>query len=216
MPPVAEATRQPEVQTKSAEKIAPLQTSPPGEIMTAEVQKNIPQPPASVSNAYSDLLGKLTLQRNETLSRIIQIVYGNYNSRYFRSLILANPLIDDPDRVEVGQTISLPAIPAKVRPQPSPTWWVQVDEKDSLEAAINFLRSYPDQAPPVRMIPYWSSEAGTRFVLVLKSIFANKTAADMQLRQLPPNLTLDGKIVSLWDEDTVFFADPFLVNRKNR
>ena len=210
------ATPQPEVQTQAAEIITPSQTSPAKETMLAGVQKSKSQPSVPVSTAYSDLLGKLTLQRNETLSRIIQIVYGNYNSRYFRSLILANPLIDDPDRVEVGQTISLPAIPAKVRPQRQPTWWVQVDEKDSLEAAFNFLRSYPDQAPPVRMIPYWTSEAGTRFMLVLKGIFSSKTAADLQLRQLPPNLMLDGKIVSLWNEDTVFFADPFLVNRKNR
>ncbi|MBW2409026.1 MAG: AAA family ATPase, partial [Deltaproteobacteria bacterium] len=176
VPRATEAKLQPEAHTKAAEKIAPVQTNPPEEIMVAEIQKNISQPPVTVSNAYSDLLGKLTLQRNETLSRIIQIVYGNYNSRYFRSLILANPLIDDPDRVEVGQTISLPAIPAKVRPQRQPTWWVQVDEKDSLEAAFNFLRSYPDQAPPVRMIPYWTSEAGTRFMLVLKGIFSSKTA----------------------------------------
>jgi hypothetical protein len=66
------------------------------------------------------------------------------------------------------------------------------------------------------MIPYWTSEAGTRYVLVLKSIFSSKTAADMQLRQLPPNLTSDGKTISLWNEEAVFFSDPFLVNRKNR
>ena len=215
-PPVAEETPQPEVETKAIVEIEPQPATVPQEVSVAEVQKDIPQPPLAVANAYSDLLGKLTLQRNETLSRIIQIVYGSYNSKYFRSLILANPLIDDPDRVDVGQTISLPAIPAKVRAQPQPTWWVQVDEKDSLEAAFDFLRSYPDQAPPVRMIPYWTSKAGTRFVLVLKGIFSTKTDADRQLRRLPPDISSDGKIISLWNEEAVFFADPFLVSRKNR
>ena len=214
--PVAEETKQTEVETAAVEEIEPLPASPQQEIIVAEVQKDVPQPAEAVSSAYSDLLGKLTLHRNETLSRIIQLVYGNYNSKYFRSLILANPLIDDPDRVEVGQTISLPAIPAKVRPQSQPTWWVQVNEKDSLEAAFNYLRTYPDQAPPVRMVPYWTSEAGTRFVLVLKAIFSSKTAADLELRQLPPHMMPDGKIVSLWMEEAVYFADPFLVNRNNR
>lgn len=215
--PAAEEMSQAVVPTTTAvEETVSQPANPPQEIKVAEIQKDKPQPAVVAANAYSDLLGRLTLQRNETLSRIIQIVYGNYNSRYFRSLILANPLIDDPDRVDVGQTISLPAIPTEVRPQPRPTWWVQVDEKDSLEAAFNFLRSYPDHAPPVRMIPYWTSEAGTRFVLVLKGVFSSKTAADMQLRRLPPNIMQDGKIVSLWNEEAVFFADPFLVNRKYR
>jgi general secretion pathway protein A len=215
-PPTSGETAQTVLETTAVEEIEPPPANPPEEIIVADVQKDIPQSPTAMSNAYSDLLGKLTLHRNETLSRIIQIVYGNYNSKYFRSLILANPLIDDPDRVEVGQTISLPAIPAQVRPRPQPTWWVQIEEKDSLEAAFNYLRSYPDQAPPVRMIPYWTSEAGTRFVLVLKVIFSSKTAADMQLRQLPPNIMPDGKIVSLWNEEAVFFADPFLVSRKSK
>ncbi len=215
-PPPSGETAQTVLETTAVEEIEPLPANPPEEIIVVDVQKDIPQSPATMSKADSDLLGKLTLQRNETLSRIIQIVYGNYSSKYFRSLILANPLIDDPDRVEVGQTISLPAIPAQVRPRPQPTWWVQIEEKDSLEAAFNYLRSYPDQAPPVRMIPYWTSEAGTRFVLVLNAIFSSKTAADMQLRQLPPNIMPDGKIVSLWNEEAVFFADPFSVDRMKR
>jgi len=216
-PLVAEATPEPEEPEPAAvENIEPEPANQPQKITVAELESEAPQDPALIANSYSDRLGKLTLQRNETLSRIIQIVYGNYNSKYFRSLILANPLIDDPDRVEVGQTITLPAIPAKVRPVAHPAWWVQVDEKDSLEAAFDFLRSYPDQAPPIRMIPYWTSEAGTRFVLVLKGIFSTKTAADTHLRQLSPQVTSEGKIISLWSEGVVFFADPFLVSRKNR
>jgi general secretion pathway protein A len=217
-PLVAETTPAPTPQPEPAavENIEPEPADPTPATEVAELQKDPPPDLPSTATRYSDLLGKLTLQRNETLRRIIQIVYGNYNSKYFRSLILANPLIDDLDRVEVGQTIRMPAIPAEVNPQARPAWWVQVGEKDSLEAAFNFLRSYPEQAPPVRMIPYWTSKAGNQFVLVLKGIYSTKTAADTQLRELPPTVTSEGKIVSLWNEDAVFFADPFLVSRKNR
>ena len=184
------------------------------ETTLAEIQNIAPDEPPSVRNAYSDLLGKLTVQRHETLSRIIQKVYGSYSSKYFRFLILANPLIHDPDRVDVGQTIALPAIPAKIRPRARPMWWVQIEEKDTLEAAYNFIRSYPDQAPPVRLIPYWTSEAGTKFALVLKGLYATQKAANRKLRELPEEVSSVGKIISLWNEETVFFADPFLVRKK--
>ena len=56
------------------------------------------------------------------------------------ALILANPDIEDPDRVEVGRTVSLPAIPADVKPWDTSVWWVIVAETDSLQDAYNILR----------------------------------------------------------------------------
>ena len=113
------------------------------------------------------MLGNITLKRNDTLSRVIQQVYGSYNSRYFRSLILANPVIDDPDLVDVGQTIYLPAIPVSVGPTNQKAWWILIAEKDNLQAAFDYLRSYPEDEPAVRMIPYWNSQAGNRFAIIL-------------------------------------------------
>jgi hypothetical protein len=207
--PKAEPKTKPAPEPAALKEIDPEPASPSQEIAVAQIQDDsLPQPP-NIAKTHSELLGKLTVRRNETLSGIIQKVYGSYTSKYFRSLILANPLIDDPDRVEIGQTIALPAISANIKPVRQPTWWVQVDEKDSLEAAYDFLRSYPTQAPPIRMIPYWTSGTGIRFVLVLKETYPTKSAADGRLRQLTPTVASKGKTVSLWNEETVFFADPF-------
>ncbi|MCK5420197.1 MAG: hypothetical protein KAI93_16850, partial [Desulfobacterales bacterium] len=120
---------------------------------------------------YAQMLGIITLKHNETLSRVIQRVYGRYNSKYFRLLILANPDIDDPDQVEIGQPIYLPAIPATVQPKKEKVWWILIEEMDTLEAAYNYLRAYPDHAPPARLIPYWTSQSGIRFAVVLKEYF---------------------------------------------
>ena len=70
----------------------------------------------------------------------------------------ANSAIYDPDHTEVGQLISVPAIPVRVKPLPTEVWWVQVEEKDNLEAAINVLRSHPEDAPPIRIVPYWNGK----------------------------------------------------------
>ena len=165
--------------------------------------------PVGRSEPYSPMLGNITLKRNDTLSRVIQQVYGSYNSRYFRSLILANPVIDDPDLVDVGQTIYLPAIPVSVGPTNQKAWWILIAEKDNLQAAFDYLRNYPEDEPAVRMIPYWNSQAGNRFAIILKAHFPNEDSARQQLRRLPVELTSQSRVLSGWETDTVFFANPF-------
>ena len=166
------------------------------------------------SEPYAQLLGNITLKHNETLSRVIQKVYGRYTSKYFRSLILANPDIVDPDRVEIGQTIYLPAIPAAVQPSQEKIWWILIEEADSLETAYDYLRLYPEQAPAARLIPYWTRESGIRFVVVLRKYFYDEASAQQHLSKIPPGLFSQGKVSTLGDENTVYFADPFISSSK--
>ena len=178
---------------------------------SASADKTFPKarPAAASESTYATILGQLALQRNETLSGIIQHVYGGYSSRYFKSFIIANPGIEDPDRVEVGQIISLPAIPVRVIPPEIPVWWVKVDEKDSLEAAYNFLRDLPESAPAVRLIPYWNPANGTKFALLLNTAFKDEQAARSELEKMPASMASDPTILSWWDQGTVYFANPY-------
>ena len=78
------------------------------------------------------------------------------------------------DRVEVGQKISLPAIPARVRPLNTPVWWIKIDDRDSLESAFNLLRKHLNSSAAVRLIPYWNPSEGTRFALLLEKLFTDE------------------------------------------
>jgi general secretion pathway protein A len=160
-----------------------------------------------------ELLGTLNLRRNETISGLIHRIYGNYSNKNFRSIILANPRIEDPDRVEVGHPIRFPAIPASVVPLNKGSWWVKIAERNSLQEALDLLRSYPESAPPARLIPYWNPEAGMRFAVTLKQLFSTSEAAQSQLRLLPSGLGTSGMVVASWGEKSVFFADPYYVNK---
>jgi len=158
---------------------------------------------------HSSILGQITLRRDETLSRIIQRVYGSYNSKYFKSFILANPDIEDPDRVEVGQIISLPAVPVEVTPPDWPVWWVKVNQTDLLEDAYNVLRNNPDNAASMRLIPYWTPENGTQFSVVLDTLFKDEQTARNELALMPAGLLSNSEVVSSWDRKSVYFADPY-------
>ena len=203
----------------------PLETSPapakPAQPPKADApQQKIEAAPAVVASIdaqpdvqsiplYRAILGRMALKRDETLSRIIEKVYGGFNSLYFKSFILANPDIKDPDRVEVGQRIWLPAIPARVTAPGQPVWWVRIAETDSLEAAFNILRQHPDSIPPMSLVPFWNPETGMKFAVVLKQLYKHKTAAGTQMKLLPAELSTGAMIASLWDKNTAYFADPF-------
>jgi len=159
-------------------------------------------------------LGSVTLKRNETISGLIHRVYGDYSNRHFRSIILANPQIDDPDRVEAGQVIRLPALPVSAKPLNKTVWWVTIADTASLQEAFDMLRSYPESAPPVRLIPFWRPSGGTRFAVVLKHFFTNPETAQLQLNLLPAQYQPSGRLVSTWGEGAVLFADPYYMAKQ--
>ncbi len=166
--------------------------------------------PAPPLPGHSSILGQITLRRDETLSRVIQRVYGNFSSKYFKSFIMANPDIEDPDRVEVGQIISLPAIQVEVDPPDTPVWWIKIDETERLEDAYNVFRNYPDNSSSMRLIPYWTAETGPRFSVVLNKLFKDKQTAHNELAFMPEDFLANSEVVSLWDTKSVYFADPYL------
>ncbi|MEA3280532.1 MAG: hypothetical protein U9Q38_08035, partial [Thermodesulfobacteriota bacterium] len=88
-------------------------------------------------------------------------------------------------------------------------WWVKIEEKDTLKDSINLLRSYPDDAPPVRIVPYWTDISGLKFAVLLRELFADEASARRQLNNLPQAIANGGKILCSWDKDTVFYADPY-------
>ena len=199
-----------EVAAEAETQVASIEATPAASKDSSPVLQNEPPTP----DAYARMLGDLKLKHNENLSRVIQKVYGRYTSKYFRSLILANPDIDDPDRVEIGQTIHLPAVPTTVPPQKEKVWWILIAQDDTLEAAYDYLRAYPEHAPPASLIPYWTPQSGTRFALVLKTHFYDEAAAHQHLKDMPPDLSSQATVSTLWDENTVYFANPFSGRKK--
>jgi hypothetical protein len=67
----------------------------------------------------------------------------------------------------------------------------------------------PKKSPPVRLVPYWNSREGTKFAFLLTRYFSDEANAKRLLKKLPSSFSSQAKLLASWDEDTVFFADPF-------
>jgi hypothetical protein len=179
--------------------------------VVASVDTAVQEPRADLTPepSYSTILGQITLKRKETLSRIIRQVYGGFNSNYLKLFINANPNIENPDRVAVGQIISLPAIPLEVTIGGNRVSWLKVNETDTLEAAFKILRNHHDGYPSLRLIPYWNPADGFKFAVILSQLFKNEKSARSRQEQLPAELSSGSTILSRWDKKTVFFANPY-------
>ncbi|MFH2219355.1 MAG: AAA family ATPase [Pseudomonadota bacterium] len=204
-PPEQKGPTEPETDEPAA--AGPHMDAPQSE--SVETAANDPDTPVQTYR-FPLMLGQVALKNNETLWRLIEKVYGVYSDEHLKRLMQANSHITNPDHTEVGQIISVPAIPAKVAPPATAVWWVSVGEKDTLDAAIDLLRRYPENAPPIRIVPHWDSLHGLNFTLLFTVHYVDEVSARDQLEKLAPSMAAEGRIVSFWDEGTIFFSDPYL------
>jgi hypothetical protein len=61
----------------------------------------------------------------------------------------------------------------------------------------------------VRLIPHWNPAGGSKFAVVLGKLFEDEKAARTQQEKLPAELSSGSTILSQWDKETVFFANPY-------
>ena len=47
----------------------------------------------------------------------------------------------------------------------------------------------------------------------IKQLFSSPEAAGLQLKLLPPGVSGSSEVMGAWGERTVFFADPYYVNK---
>jgi general secretion pathway protein A len=176
--------------------------------------------PATVTNTprleTPHELGQIAIMPNENLSGLLETIYGDVSSALFESLLSANPLITDPNLVQVGQMVRIPAIAADVRPLADPVWWISVAHRRRLEDACAVLRSLTGNARQVRIVSYWTPQNGIQFDLLLNRFFFDPLTARIALENLPAALSQEGRIVSIWSPEAVFYRDPFFRHRHRR
>jgi len=160
----------------------------------------------SPAKSLPDILGRITARQGETVLGMIRRLHGVFAPEDLESVARLNPHIKDLDVIEIGDMITFPALPAACNPLPSEGWWVEVASRGSLEEVYKSLMEYRGSALPVRILPYWNSQEGLKFAILLKNRFIDERSARNALEELPEELVADARILTKWEEGTVFFA----------
>jgi len=167
-------------------------------------------PAANPAQAMPARLGRLAVAPRETLGQLIEMIYGRYTPDYLKAIADVNPHIRDTDRLDVGDVIHFPALPAAVQPLPVPVWWIRLGVYQQLDEAVAALKQKRRMGLAARLIPYWNHEQGLVFAIVLADCFYDRQVAETTLAYaLPAAARRQAAVRSLWRDDTVFFCDPF-------
>ncbi len=130
------------------------------------------------------LLGHLSVKNSETISILIENVYGVFDKNILNVVLQSNPQISDADKIEIGDLICFPVIPGLTRNSCFKTWWIQFERTDNLGNAVNILRQYSNNLPKIRMISYYKPDTGLCFILVYNSMWFKEEHAEKSLNNI--------------------------------
>ncbi len=211
----AEIPPQPET-TEATEMVQSAQTTPEIEMSAISPAQEEPAKPAEetqpeqkpqVAAAPPESLGWLVVRRNVTICRVIRGIYGDECTRdRIISIHKANPHIQNPDRIEPGGMLKLPAVESGFSPRKGKRYWVIIARRDNLEDAFALYIKNAGQVPLIQVFPNWNGIDGLRFDVIVKKSFAEETAAKSAIEALPPSLSSEAIVVNGWSKDTVFFS----------
>ena len=154
-----------------------------------------------------DNIGKIPMTKRRTIWWTLHNIYGEVNSDIMNAVFTANPRIKNKDMITEGSLITLPSIPAAVKPVSKSDIIVAIKSGKDLETMYNIYRNNPDEwkLPPLAFLSSWNKKEGMEFAIVIDKCFKNYSLAEEAVGKLPPVIAAKAKILSQWDTDTVFF-----------
>jgi hypothetical protein len=161
-----------------------------------------------VAPAVPGLLGQIRIHGGSSVLLLLLQIYGNTETNRYQAVGRLNPHIKDLNEVHEGETIAFPAIPAKAASLEGAPYWIQLARTASLEEAYRIIRKYPDNQPPLRLIPQWNKKEGLVFPVILRKGYREREEALRALRGLPAEFAAAAKLITKpdKDKDTVYFA----------
>ena len=162
------------------------------------------------------LLGRVSMKQNETLWKLIEKVYGLCTPQHLKAVLLMNSEIENQNHVEVGQEITLPAIPVEKKIFPQNVWLVKLEDKATLGDALEYLRLYPallyhGKTFPVHLITYWNNREGLKYAICFNGFFMTEESVLKYFSSLDLAVYPAGEVVVLKTDETIFFTDPGFV-----
>lgn len=152
-------------------------------------------------------IGTLTLKKGRTLWRMLHNVYGDSSLEIMNALIEANPQIKDINNINYGTVLNLPSLPVEIKPLKKGDFIVQIKAGRKMEEEYVFFRENPylQEVSETIFLSYWNKREGMTFSVVLYKCFNNNEAAQSEIKKMPALIATEARILSHWDEDTIFF-----------
>ncbi|MCK5227827.1 MAG: AAA family ATPase [Desulfobulbaceae bacterium] len=153
------------------------------------------------------VLGRLQVNKGDTISKMIARVYGRFAPGTLKLLLEANPGLHDMRNLKVDTTVTFP-FPATLFPNNEPgAYWVRLTKGANFEKMYNFIRSLDENTDPAtRLVPTWTWSGGTRFTVLIEESFPSLKKAEEKIEKLRPDLKAGAEVFHEWEDETVFLV----------
>jgi len=163
-----------------------------------------------------EIMGQLIVQPGDTLVELASAVYGTHRNSQLRAVISANPQIDNPNSIAIGDIVRFPSITFELVARDNPSYWIILFESPTLPSVMHRLSEISQSMRvPLQVIPHWHPNSGFHFFLCIKGYFDTELAALNYAQALPESLMQYGRVVTNWPARTRFYADPYEGGRLN-
>ena len=165
------------------------------------VQEKGPEGKTAVS------LGMMTMKKGMTLWWILYDMYGDTGKEIMDAVLKVNPQIKNEEQMQQECEITLPLITAQAATFKNGKFVVFLEEGEDIEKIYDFFNKnrYLSIFPPLVFSPCWNTlRNSVKFAVVLDRNFNTAEEAVEAIKRLPPELASGARIVSSWDEGTVF------------
>jgi general secretion pathway protein A len=189
----------------------PADKKSPGAKTAEKVQKNTMTASIALADEATtkenvvqvpELLGNIAVSGEETLSRMIYLVYGPlsaFREKNMETFLQANPRIHNPDMIQPGDVIAFPLMQIEVEPLLPGTWWIQLARRKTLAEAYQAMLLYAGLKNKIRLIPLQESAGGVQFVIVARQGFSSQEAAREELQRMPAAIAAEAAVATSLD-----------------
>jgi hypothetical protein len=149
----------------------------------------------------------MSMTKKRTLWWTIYNIYGDKGSEIMKEVFALNPHLHNKGIVTVGTIITLPSIPADIKPINQGDTIVALEIGQDLEKMYNIFRNNPEapKLPQLAFLSFWDKKKGFEFAVVIDKKFKDIKSAEEVKGKLPSEIAIKAKVISQWDTDTVFF-----------
>lgn len=186
---------------KTESQIAAIQAQIPEKEELIRVEATMPG-----NKEKPEILGVLKIEKGNTVYKILEEVYGNYDATLVNEFRKLNPYIININMVLQGDSVKMPAVAASRNPLNTERCQIRVSAKSTLNDAMKFIRLYPQDLPPVRLLPYWNKKEGLIFAVLLSNQFKNDAEALSIITDTSSPYLKSGQVICKWEKNTEFYG----------
>lgn len=152
-------------------------------------------------------IGTVVIKKNDTLGKMITLIYGVYKTATVKVILKINPHIRNPNTIKEGDIIRFPVIPRDQASKENRFAWIKLYTTKRLSDAIDKTNTISGYGYPLRIATILSGDGTLLFDILLKEAFLDHRSAKDRLHSLPTDLTHKAAVISTWPDGALVLFD---------